>query len=543
MSPLMLKIILMLVMVAITLIAGLVPVRVLKLLRKNAALASTDSQHRSASLALCLLTCFSGGVFLATCFLDLLPDVNEHLRELKTKMNIHSEYPFAELLSCVGFFLVFGLEEIVLKLIPGLSHSHKLESTTAPHLHVQRSSENVHAGTPNDLYSYQSNAKNEKTADGNASCLLADDHHNEDDELSKGPLLKDHLSTPPVAVLGNARILSRVELRSTQLSPNSVTKTQTNGGPLPTKRPISSNAAVNGRIFRNGVPKATSESDLEMRQILKDEDRNGEHFPQERASMVVGDMCSDEQCIGKYGSLSAVQRNRSTSHAGGANIYCSVQSIDNPLYASLALAEPERCEMNYEGRDEDPPILMISQPHAHSHGVRSVTFVLALSFHSVLEGLAFGVQKNSSEVTTLFLSLMIHKAIVAFSVGLQLARTHAHQLGWVTVSILVLALMTPLGAVIGMFVQETDFDVNVKDVVVLVFEGLAVGTFLYVTFFEVLLHERDNEHPNLLKLLLIIVGFALVGSFRLMSHGGHGEDDHGQENGCLQLNMTTASII
>uniref|UniRef100_A0A914UNI6 Uncharacterized protein n=1 Tax=Plectus sambesii TaxID=2011161 RepID=A0A914UNI6_9BILA len=75
MSPLMLKIILMLVMVAITLIAGLVPVRVLKLLRKNAALASTDSQHRSASLALCLLTCFSGGVFLATCFLDLLPDV------------------------------------------------------------------------------------------------------------------------------------------------------------------------------------------------------------------------------------------------------------------------------------------------------------------------------------------------------------------------------------------------------------------------------------------------------------------------------------
>uniref|UniRef100_A0A914W5S2 Zinc transporter ZIP1 n=1 Tax=Plectus sambesii TaxID=2011161 RepID=A0A914W5S2_9BILA len=414
MSPLMLKIILMLVMVVITLVAGLVPVRVLKLLRKNAALASTDSQHRSASLTLCLLTCFSGGVFLATCFLDLLPDVNEHLRELKKKMDIHSEYPFAELLSCVGFFLVFGLEEIVLKLIPGLGHSHKRESSTPPHLHVQRSSENLHVNTPNDLYPYQSNAKNERAAGGNASCLLSDGRHNEDDELSKGPLLSDDLSPPPVAVLGNARIQSRGETRSTPLSPDSVAKAQTNGGPLPTKRSISTNAAVNRRTFRDGQLKATSESDLETRQMLRGGDRDRKRISQQRSSMVVGDLCSDEQCIGQYGSLSAIRRSRSTSELGGASIYYSVYSVDNPLYASLEMAEPERCEMNCEGRDEHPPILMTSRPHAHSHGVRSVTFVLALSFHSVLEGLAFGVQKNSSEVTTLFLSLMIHKSIVAF---------------------------------------------------------------------------------------------------------------------------------
>lgn len=34
---------------------------------------------------------------------------------------------------------------------------------------------------------------------------------------------------------------------------------------------------------------------------------------------------------------------------------------------------------------------MKSSPHAHSHGVRSITFVLALSIHSVIEGIAFGV--------------------------------------------------------------------------------------------------------------------------------------------------------
>ena len=65
--------------------------------------------------------------------------------------------------------------------------------------------------------------------------------------------------------------------------------------------------------------------------------------------------------------------------------------------------------MDCEKVEEDPPILMKSQPHAHSHGIRSITFVLALSIHSVIEGLALGVQKEKSEVTALFFSLMVLK--------------------------------------------------------------------------------------------------------------------------------------
>lgn len=82
--------------------------------------------------------------------------------------------------------------------------------------------------------------------------------------------------------------------------------------------------------------------------------------------------------------------------------------------------------------------------------------------------------------------------IVAFSVGLQLARTHAHALGWVCVSILLLATMSPLGGFIGMFVQNSQMDIRLKDFIILIFQGLAVGTFIYVTFFEVI---------NLIKLI------------------------------------------
>ena len=35
-----------------------------------------------------------------------------------------------------------------------------------------------------------------------------------------------------------------------------------------------------------------------------------------------------------------------------------------------------------------------------------------------------------------------------------------------------------------------------KELLLLVLEGAAVGTFLYVVIFEILIHERDNHHPN-----------------------------------------------
>lgn len=108
-----------------------------------------------------------------------------------------------------------------------------------------------------------------------------------------------------------------------------------------------------------------------------------------------------------------------------------------------------------------------------------------------------------------------------FSVGLQLFRTHAHQIKWVIISIFTLASMTPLGALIGLAVTSAADNALWKDLTITILQGLAVGTFIYVTFFEVLLHERDNEHPNLLKLLVMFIGFALIGALRGFesSHG------------------------
>lgn len=191
-------------------------------------------------------------------------------------------------------------------------------------------------------------------------------------------------------------------------------------------------------------------------------------------------------------------------------------------------AEPECCEGPCEGRNEDPPILMGYRPHAHSHGVRSITLVVALSFHSVIEGLALGVQSDVADVATLFFSIIIHKCIILFSTGVQLARTHAHQLLIVIISILLLSLMSPIGSAIGIGVEQSSLNNAAKETTIMVFEGLSVGTFLYVTFFEVFLHERDNEHNNMLKLAVTLLGFGIIAA--LSAIGGHSHDDHQHSN-------------
>lgn len=93
-------------------------------MRKKAALAETSGKQRCVSLLLSLLTCFSGGVFFATCFLHLLPELYDHLKHMKINHDYHWDYPIAELCSCLGFFLLFFFEEIFLQLVPSIGHGH-----------------------------------------------------------------------------------------------------------------------------------------------------------------------------------------------------------------------------------------------------------------------------------------------------------------------------------------------------------------------------------------------------------------------------------
>ncbi|XP_027698869.1 zinc transporter ZIP2 isoform X1 [Vombatus ursinus] len=153
----------------------------------------------------------------------------------------------------------------------------------------------------------------------------------------------------------------------------------------------------------------------------------------------------------------------------------------------------------------------------HSHGplpspsqrpFRALVLLLSLSFHSVFEGLAVGLQSSVPAVLQLCLAVLAHKGLVVFGVGLRLVQTGTGR-RWALISILALALMSPLGLALGMVVAGGNSEGG-RALAQAVLEGVAAGTFLYVTFFEILPRELATPESPLAKWGCVAAGFAFM---------------------------------
>lgn len=88
-----------------------------------------------------------------------------------------------------------------------------------------------------------------------------------------------------------------------------------------------------------------------------------------------------------------------------------------------------------------------------------------------------------------------------------------------------------------------------KDSAVLILESMAAGTFMYVTFIEVLAQEKENEHDSLLQLVAIGIGFGTIALLQFTvgheghDHGGHGHAHHQHsEHPSLFQNLLSSTL-
>ncbi|XP_049624945.1 zinc transporter ZIP2-like [Suncus etruscus] len=153
----------------------------------------------------------------------------------------------------------------------------------------------------------------------------------------------------------------------------------------------------------------------------------------------------------------------------------------------------------------------------HSHGpkpthsqdpLRALILLLSLSFHSVFEGLAVGLQPTIAMTVQLCLAVLAHKGLVVFGIGLRLVQIGTRS-RWAMVSIVSLALMSPLGLAVGMAVAQGDSEGG-QGLTQAVLEGLAAGSFLYVTFLEILPQELAGPGNLLAKWGCVAAGFAFM---------------------------------
>ncbi|TYZ61775.1 hypothetical protein PybrP1_010003 [[Pythium] brassicae (nom. inval.)] len=155
--------------------------------------------------------------------------------------------------------------------------------------------------------------------------------------------------------------------------------------------------------------------------------------------------------------------------------------------------------------------------HSHMGAVASggssslavaVVLFIALSFHSVLEGLGIGAQTSSA--WGVFLAIIVHKGLAAFALGSGLVQSPlstAH----VVLYMVLFSLMTVVGIIAGWIVAaDSSEDSAAAGICV----ALASGTFIYVAVMEVIPQEfarHGGARDAGAKTAALCVGYAIFG--------------------------------
>lgn len=139
--------------------------------------------------------------------------------------------------------------------------------------------------------------------------------------------------------------------------------------------------------------------------------------------------------------------------------------------------------------------------------LRAFLLLFSLSLHSAFEGLAVGLLKDGREVLETCLALSIHKSIIAFSLAFRLSQDRLRR-SVVASCLLTFAAMSPLGIGVGMGLTETKMSLQ-HQLARSTLEGLATGTFVYVTFMEILPQELQSAANRIPKVAAMLVGFAV----------------------------------
>lgn len=148
--------------------------------------------------------------------------------------------------------------------------------------------------------------------------------------------------------------------------------------------------------------------------------------------------------------------------------------------------------------------------------LRSIMLLLALSFHSVFEGLAIGLQDDAQHMLSIFIAVSVHKAVMSFSLGLNIAQSNLSIKSFIMSNIL-FSISSPIGVGIGIAISGLPPSLP-QDICNGVLQGIAGGTFLYITFFEVLPHELNAPKKRLWKVLFVILGYACICGLLFITH-------------------------
>ena len=130
--------------------------------------------------------------------------------------------------------------------------------------------------------------------------------------------------------------------------------------------------------------------------------------------------------------------------------------------------------------------------------------MLALSVHSLFEGIAVGISMEMIQVVNMVIAILVHKGAAGSSLGISLVKTFPDDFTTVRKLCFVFAIATPVGVGIGMLAAQAG---EVYDVV---FSSLAGGTFIYIACSEMIVEEFSVPGGRYWKLLAYLLGALMI---------------------------------
>uniref|UniRef100_A0A914Y7R8 Uncharacterized protein n=1 Tax=Panagrolaimus superbus TaxID=310955 RepID=A0A914Y7R8_9BILA len=153
--------------------------------------------------------------------------------------------------------------------------------------------------------------------------------------------------------------------------------------------------------------------------------------------------------------------------------------------------------------------------HGHHHhilpgetgSIEYILLLIALSVHSIFEGIALGAQQELNGFMKFLLSVMVHEVLCSFAYGVSLSKQRI-PLKKALGSILFLSFSLPIGILVMAWIGT--FEALTALIFRFVLEGIAAEIFIYVASIEMLSTEIPHlpSKAGFVKAFVVVIGAA-----------------------------------
>ena len=109
--------------------------------------------------------------------------------------------------------------------------------------------------------------------------------------------------------------------------------------------------------------------------------------------------------------------------------------------------------------------------------------LIGLGVHSLFEGIALGIKNEMREVLLLTIAIVMHKGAAGMALGTSMAKAFPDRDNHVVFLLFLFAIFTPIGVLMGWAFSSS------SEIVEIVFNCFAAGTFVYIACSEVIVEE------------------------------------------------------